>query len=181
MAISRNNILYLLSKVVPLLEELGIHWWLGRGVLRNFYLTKEIGDKNSDLDFHIWVKDKPILRERLVPIFSNEGYTIDEQVYKIAFYKPQGNSHDFFVEFMFLFDDPNDPEIVYHSRNNGNKYAPKSCFSGYDVIQVENIRTRIPVKVDEYLLGTYGPNWKNNDLNDKNFQSTPSLFNDLDF
>lgn len=180
MAIKRENILYVLNKVVPLLEELGIDWWLGRGVLRNFYLTKEVGDQNSDLDFHIWSGDKQNLKEKLEPIFSEKGYQVHAPEYKIAFYKPP-TEHEFFVEFMLLFEDPDNSKLVYHARRNDKKYAPKSCFSGYDIIQIENIKTRIPVKVESYFLGTYGPNWKNNSLNDKNFQSAPGLFNDLDF
>lgn len=176
MAISRNNILYLLNKVVPLLEELGIHWWLGRGVLRNFYLTNDIGDKNSDLDFHIWDKDKQALKEKLMPIFTKEEYKIQEPWYKLAFYKPP-EDHEFFVEFMLLFEDRNYPEVVYHSRNSDNKYAPKNCFSGYENIQINDIRVKIPINVDQYFLGTYGPNWRNNDANGKQFHSTPDIFN----
>ena len=182
MAISRNNILFLLNKVVPLLEELGIQWWLGRGVLRNFYLTGKVGDKNSDLDFHIWDRNKQILREKLEPIFSSEGYTMDDFWYKIAFYKPKlPAQHEFFVEFMLLFEDSNNQGLVYHSRDKEKKYARESCFSNYDTIQINDTNVKIPVNVELYFLGTYGPNWKDNSLNDKNFQSTPSLFNDLDF
>lgn len=176
MAISKNNIIYLLNKVVPLLKELNISWWLGRGVLRHFHLTREVGDKNSDLDFHIWDKDKQILREKLIPIFSTEGYTTHEPWYKLAFFKPS-TDHEFFIEFMFLFEYADSPGLVYHSRDKDKKYAPKVCFSNYKIIEIENIKLRIPVSVEQYFLGAYGPNWKNNNPNDKEFQSTPSIFN----
>lgn len=139
MAISRNNILYLWKKATSLLGELNISWWLGRGVLRNFYLTKEIGDKNSDLDFHIWSEDKRILKAKLEPVFSSEGYQVQDPDYKIAFYKPP-EKHEFFVEFMLLIEDPSNPEFVYHARRNDKKYAPKVCFSGYETIQIDSNR-----------------------------------------
>lgn len=175
MAIKESNILYLLKMVVPILNRLSIPWWLARGVLRNFYLTNRIGDQNSDLDFHVLFKDMPIIKETFVPLFGSEEYKVDEDFYKLAFYKPP-EQHEFFVEFMTIFEYPEKPELVYHSRKYDKKYAPKICFSNYQTIQIEGIGVRVPANTEQYFLGTYGPCWWRNDPNDKNFNSTPDVF-----
>lgn len=177
MPIPSENISYLIKKVKPLLNECEIPYWLGRGVLRNFYINKKIGDQQSDLDFHVWIEDSHILKQVLIPIFKKENFSVDDKEYKLAFYRPHGN-HEFFIEFMYLFREEENPEIVYHARAGTNKrYCPKACFSSeVELINIGDIGIRIPNFVEQYLRGIYGKNWDKNSKGDKEATSSPEMF-----
>src|SRR6185369_10023998 len=116
-----SNISALLHQIIPLLEELGVNFWLGRGVLRHWILQKEIGDKQSDLDFHIWEKDKDILK-RLVKSFA--GYNFSTKHYKSTL---TNRDEKLQVEFMYLWNYSANPNLVYHERRNGKFYFPADC------------------------------------------------------
>jgi|SRR3989344_4610150 len=172
------NISKTLTEIIPLLDSAGIEYWLARGVLRNLYLRGVIGDSNSDLDFHIWEKDSKIVEEKLLPVLmaDHPNLIIEHKDYKLAFYTPlEKERYDFFVEFMYL-NKPVDG-FTFHERHNGRKYANTECFKSDRklYIEYEGQLLRIPALVHEYLLGTYGPRWRENRGEDKHFNSTPEF------
>jgi len=174
------NISGAISETLPLLNDTGIDYWLGRGVLRNLYIRGTIGRSNSDLDFHVWEEDSAKVKNKLFPFFGSihSNLCVDERNYKLAFYTPEKNKrHDFFVEFMFLFRDSGG-DFVYHERlEDGKKYANAECFSPNRLLYIQHNSQliRVPALVDEYLLGTYGPRWRENIRDDKHFNSTPEF------
>jgi hypothetical protein len=74
--IPNENILRLIEKVVPLLNESGVEYWIGRGVLGDFLVNGKLKCQHSDVDFHIWEKDKEILKHKLIAEFKNDGFDI---------------------------------------------------------------------------------------------------------
>lgn len=180
-AISSKNILFLIQKAIPILDECGIPFWLGRGVLRNFYINNEIGEENSDVDFHVWDRDKKILTKAFAPIFEKEGYKKDDPSYKLAFRKPDKNP-EYYLEFMYLFCDKENPNIIYHERVGDNKrYCPKICFSAQirKFIEIKRNKIRVPAFTEQYLRGAYGENWIKNDKSDKETKSSPEMFKEF--
>lgn len=179
------NITNVLSVVIPKLDSTEVDYWLARGVLRNLYITGNVGDKNSDLDFHIWEKDRHNVRDVLQPLFISqyEDLVIEEKDYKLAFYTPANdNRHEFFVEFMFLFADESNDKYVYHSRADGKRYSKALCFASErkEYLRYEDTFLRIPTLTGDYLLGTYGPEWFKNLKESKGFKSTPEFLEEYD-
>ena len=174
------NISETLTKIIPLLDSTGIEYWLARGVLRNLYLRGVTGGSNSDLDFHIWEKDSKIVEEKLLPIFMSDhpNLVTERKDYKLAFYTPlEKDRHDFFVEFVFTNIDSDDSRFAYHARADGKRYANAECFSHLRHMYIEHggHLIRIPALPNEYLLGTYGPEWAKNLMKSKAFKSTPEF------
>lgn len=151
--LNENDIKQLVLIVKPQLENLQIDYWLGRGVLRQQYLTGQVGDKQSDLDIHIWAKDREVVREVLGPIFASLNFNENNnEPYKLAYANDENHR---IVEFMLLFEDA---EVVYHTRRNGvHIECPKKCFETIDAkIEIAGIKFNAPAYIDEYLKGVYG-------------------------
>lgn len=154
--LNEEDIKKLLLIVKPHLESLKIEYWLGRGVLRQYYLTGKVGDKQSDLDIHIWEKDKEKVRTKFGPILKKLNFNMnDKEPYKLAFVND--NNH-WIIEFMYLFHDKNNNNIVYHTRRNGvHLECPKQCFETTDTkIKIEGIEFNSPSHTALYLRGVYG-------------------------
>lgn len=168
------NIIKLLSEVVPWLEESGIDYWLGRGVLRHWTLTKEIGDGQSDLDFHVWERDKNVLG-KLQQFYSN--YEFHTRSYKTTFTNRENQSQ---IEFMYLWKYPANPDLVYHERDHGKYkfYFPSECVQSFEIIEIDGIKVRTPVHIEKYISGLYGPDWRGDKKEDKNnnpFVNNPEM------
>ena len=145
------NIINVLSVVIPKLDSTEVDYWLARGVLRNLYITGNVGDKNSDLDFHIWEKDRHKVKDILQPLFMSKykDLVIEEKDYKLAFYTPA----------------------------DGRRYSKALCFAPErkEYIKYGDSFLRIPALTGDYLLGTYGPEWFKNLKESKGFKSTPEF------
>lgn len=151
--LNEDDIKQLLLLVKPHLESLKIDYWLGRGVLRQQYLTGQVGDRQSDLDVHIWAEDREKVREKLGHIFSSLNFNENNnEPYKLAY---ANDENDRIVEFMLLF---RDGDAVYHTRRNGVHLAcPKKCFETTDAkIEVAGVQFNAPAYIEEYLKGVYG-------------------------
>ncbi len=154
--IPNKNILELIDKVMPLLKESGIPYWLGRGVLGDYLVNGELKCKHSDVDFHIWEKDKEILKQKIIPKFKGDGFdAISNETYKLAFRKPI-DKPEYFLEFMYIFEDTN-PEIVYHETYGEKRRCPKQCFSKAEnkTIKINNHEIPIPSCMEEYFSQIY--------------------------
>jgi len=161
MSIKNKNVLSIIKKVKQILDTSNISYWLGRGVLGDLLVNKELKCKHSDVDFHILNEDRETLRSKLLPEFKNE-YEIDDKDYKLAFYKPIKNP-EFYFEFPYIFNDPVNSNQVYHISCEKNRYCPKECFDikKFNYIEIENIKVRIPTLTEEYFKNIYDGQWKN--------------------
>lgn len=163
--IPNENILELIKKVKPLLDQCDIPYWLGRGVARDLMVNKELKGDHSDLDFHVLAKDKEILKQKMMPIFSGEGYLSEpkEEDYKLAFKKP-ANHPTYYIEFPYIFNDEENPAMAYHLSCGKKRYCPKKCFnlSKIETIKINGTEVRIPALPEKYFSGIYSDqNWKN--------------------
>lgn len=175
-----SNIFKTLPKILLILDSNKVEYWLARGRLRTLYLTGEIGDETSDLDFHIWADDSEKVRNAVEDLFKSwhPDLVVESKRYKLAFYTPKTKGqHSFFVEFMFINSASENGRYVYHERANGKKFAPIDCFSPNRrfYIQYRGSLVRIPALIDKYLLSTYGPEWRKNRKSSKEFNSTPEF------
>jgi hypothetical protein len=153
--LNETDIRELLMIVKPALESLKIDYWLGRGVLRQQYLTGSVGDKQSDLDIHIWAMDRSVVKDKFAPILASLGFNInDNEPYKLAF---ANDNNDWIIEFMLLFTDEDNSEVVYHTRRNGvHLECPKRCFeTTSNKIEISGIEFNAPNHINEYLFGVY--------------------------
>jgi hypothetical protein len=161
-SIPNENIFELIKKVKPLLDKYGVSYWLGRGVLGDFLANNTIKCKHSDVDFHIWGKDKEILKNILIPEFVKDNYDPIDRGHKLAFRKPI-DEPKYFLEFMYLFPCEDDSRLVYHTANGKKCYCPATCFSEKEnnFIEISNNKIRIPNNIEDYFRMVYEKdNWR---------------------
>lgn len=139
-----------LKTTVGFLEKEGIDYWLGRGLFRHFTLHKEFRNKLSDIDFHVWVNDRPKVQQLLHKL-REAGYRIKaDWDYKANFTTPSKVD----VEIVYLF---RDDEEVYHESKGRHPRCSVGCF-GDRKINIFGVNVRVPN--EEYLPQVYGENWK---------------------
>jgi hypothetical protein len=159
--LAEQEILELLKLIKSPLDGAHIPYWLGRGVFRHLYLHGVVGDRQSDIDIHIWREDS----DRVKTALSNAlvGFNPADPEYKLAFTKDLANNKQQIIEFMYLDFEQRDPDLVYHKRAENMKlYCPKECFPRENVktIRIGNIEFRVPSLAERYFEGTYGLGWK---------------------
>ena len=166
--IPNENIKLSLQKVASLLRDGNISYWLGRGVLKDLLINREIKLSHGDLDLHILAEDKDALRKYLIPILEKEGYSVENAEHKLALRKPYRDP-EFYVEFPYIFQDEENPDFVYHIANGRRERCKKDCFvdTKEESIEIGGKKIRIPNHPELYLEGVYGENWKNEHLVEK--------------
>lgn len=151
--LNETDIKQLLQIVKPHLDTLEVEYWLGRGVLRQVFLTGHVGDKQSDLDIHIWTEDREKVRQKVGPVLTKLGFNENNnESYKLAY---TNDDNGRIVEFMLLF---RDGDVVYHTRRNGVRLeCPKRCFeTTNEKIEVAGILIPAPAFTVEYIGNVYG-------------------------
>lgn len=150
--LNETDIKKLLEMVKPLLDNLQIDYWLGRGVLKQVYLTGEVGNMQSDLDIHIWAEDRNKVKQKLGPILAKFNFNENNnEQYKLAY--TDGKNH-WVIEFVLLFQDG---DIVYHTKRNGvHLECPKKCFDATnEKIEVAGVQINAPAFIEDYIKGIY--------------------------
>jgi hypothetical protein len=160
---SESEIKDCLLDLLSVISSKDFDWWLGRGLVRNYYLNHQIGNKQSDVDVHVWAKDKDrIIREIEKPLLRL-GYALVEEPdrpYKFTFEDKKNK----YIEFIMLY--PVEGGYIHRRKEGPKGPHPKNCFSGYDVMNIEGLVLKVPKDLDQYLDTTY-PKWKSNDKNRK--------------
>lgn len=139
-----------LKTTIGSLEKEGIDYWLGRGLFRHFTLHKEFGNKLSDIDFHVWVDDRPKV-QHLLDELKKVGCRINaNRDYKANFTTPSGVD----VEIVYLFQDDKE---AYHKSKGRYLKCSFDCFKERR-IDIFGVNVRVPEK--KYLPQVYGENWR---------------------
>lgn len=133
----------------------GLRYWIGRGVFRRGELHGEFGDKQDDIDVHVFREDEPTLWEA-IDALSVHGFT--EVAWDGPDYKVPLARAGVAVEIQFLELDGD--VRWYRAGGHGQKRfeAPASAF-GDRRIAISGVPVRVPTRA--YLATVYGDGWEN--------------------
>jgi hypothetical protein len=143
-----------LLEVATEFKQLGLKYWIGRGIFRHWTLRHEFGDEQDDIDFHVLRREESEI-QLLVDGLCGKGFEKvrwNDRGYKIPLMKVKVP-----VELIFL--EPEGKTFWFRGGGHGQKRytCPASVFADRR-IEICGAELRVPSR--RYLPSVYGPDWK---------------------
>ena len=144
--------------LIPVLNELGIEYWLEAGTCLGAIREKDFVPHDSDIDIGLRDVDQADqLEQALQKAGFNYIHTFGK---KDNGYEFSYSKHGVKVDFFFFYEDDN---IMWHSAWSGDTQYhydyPKRLFEDLKEIKFRDIDTYVPNPPEEYLTIKYG-DWK---------------------
>jgi len=129
-------------EIITFLEKYKIDYWIGRGLLEKIYSRLIVDDPvKHDIDFHILIKDRERLLQRLI---QNKYDIKQNNDYKIQIL---GKSDNRRIEFVFLVPDG---KYYKYKRKNNIFLCPQHLF-GADIVQIIDKKVKVPTPINDYF------------------------------
>lgn len=160
---NKNTLRDILFEFDDVSKEYGLNYWLSEGTALGAVREGDIIDNDYDIDVGIYVKDRKLLTEKVLPVLFKRGFKQKRVANHLRKLKYLFSNKD--IHFISLFKNGEyiDIDITGKGLECRAYYVPFKCDYHIDTIEPQRlakIRNRqFYVPSEEYLVKLYGPNW----------------------